>query len=215
MSLISTLDDEVSNISALIFNPSKFFEEMQTKSSSYMMRYLFIASIPLFVGYFLNLYFKAGFPETEFKCSEAAAVESAIISVLTLVLTVPTASLLLSLISKNLFEKRVGADEIATLIGYPMAIVLLSGILRAHVYTVFLHYGGIGYGVYLLYSGISVRYGFDKALMNFIVFLLAMSLVLIIIAGALISTFSIILAISDLIGLSSIIPIINIPSYCY
>jgi hypothetical protein len=215
MSIMSILDDEVSNISALIFNPSKFFEEMQTKPSGYMLRYLFIASIPFFVGYFLNLYFKAGFPETEFKCSEAAAAESAIISVLTLVLTVPIASLFLSLISKNLLEKRVGSDEIATLIGYPIAVVLLSGILRAHVYTVFLHYGGIGYGVYLLYSGISIRFGFDKALMNFLVFLVVMSLVLMVLAGALISTFSIILAISDLIGLSSVIPIISIPNYCY
>lgn len=215
MGLLSAIDDELNNIFSLIFAPSRFFEEMQSKPSGYMLRYLFLAAIPLFLGYFLNLYYKAGFPVTEFKCSEMAATESAIITALTLTLMVPTASLLLSMISKNLLERKVSADEISTLIGYPVAVILLSGILRAHVYTVFLHYAGIGYAIYLLYTGISARYGFEKALMNFMVFVVALSLVLIVLAGALISTFSIILSVVDMTGLSSTIPLVGIPGYCY
>jgi len=215
MSFISPIFDEVNSIVDLISAPSKFFEEVQTKPLGYMIRYLFIAAVPFFIGYVLNLYLKAGFPETEFKCSELAAIESALITILTLILTVPTASLLISLISKGLLEKRVSPSEISTLIGYPMAVVLLSGILRAHVYTVFLHYAGVGYALYLLYSGLSVKYGFDKALMNFIVFLVTIIIVLMIVAGAFLSTFNIILAIANMTGLNSVIPITSIPNYCY
>lgn len=215
MSFLSAMDDELSNISALVFSPNKFFEEIETKPSGYMIKYLFIAAIPFIIGYVLNLYLKAGFPETEFKCSQMAAIESAVITSLTLVLTVPTASMLISLISKGLFERKVSQNEITTLIGYPMVIILLSGILRAHVYTVFIHYAGVGYALYLLYTGLCAKYGFDKALMNFMVFLVVLVIVLMVIAGALFSTFNIILAIANITNLSSIIPITSIPNYCY
>jgi hypothetical protein len=215
MSFLSAIGDELRNVFSLIFSPNKFFEDVETKSLGYMLKYLFFAAVPFVLGYFLNLYVKAGFPVTEFKCSEMAALESSLITALSLVLVVPTVSMALSMVSKGLFERRVSPSEICTLIGYPMAVVLLSGILRAHVYTVFLHYAGVGYALYVMYTGLSVKYGFDKALMNFIVFLIAIVLVLMVIAGAVLSTFTILLAVANMTDLTSIIPIVSIPGYCY
>ena len=212
MALFATIRLEIGNFFKLL-NPSKaneFFGKMGVRSVGYMSNYLIVSGLFLFVGYSLNLYYKAGF--AEIKCPLIASIESAFITCITLILSTIISGFIISLFGKGLVGRDMEPDEAVSVIGYPMIFILISGIFRAHIMTIILHYMFIAYSMYLLYTAISARFGFERALVHFIFILIIISLVVMILFWMGISFLNFLVW----IGLPSIgIPISHIPPWCH
>ena len=163
------------------YTAEDFFKSMRIPSLGSMITYLAISGVFLFIGYFTNLYYKSGF-EASTRCSMEASLESALISVVTLIITPLVASLILSIFGKSLTGRNLETEEIMALFGYPLCIVMLSGIFRAHVLTLIVHYIGMGYGLYLLYVAVGARMGFDKSFTVLMFFILVFSVVLMVVS---------------------------------
>lgn len=202
----------------MLLNPYKvgeFFGRMEAKSGSYMFKYLAFFGMSLFFGYYLNLVYKLGF-ESESTCSSSSSFESAFIIYLSLLIMPFMAGSIISLFSKNLVGKDVETNEIVSIIGYPLSVILLTGIFKAHVQTIILHYLGIGYGLYLLYNSINARFGFDKALIIFVFYLVVNSLILMIMFWSGITVVNLFVDVLRFLGISSSdIPITRISPWCY
>ena len=213
MALFATIKEEIGNLFKLL-NPSKaneFFEKMKVRPMGYMLNYLIVSGLFLFVGYSLNIYYKAGF-EAEIKCPLIASIESAFITCITLILSTLISGFIISLFGKGLVGRDMEPDEAVSIIGYPMIFILISGIFRAHIMTIILHYMFIAYSMYLLYTAISARFGFERALVHFIFILIIISLVVMILFWMGTSFLNFLVW----IGLPSIgIPISHIPPWCH
>ncbi len=208
MALFTTIKEEINNLSKLL-NPYKandFLEKMEVKSVSYMFRYLIFMGLFLFAGYSLNLYYKTGF-EAEIRCSLIASLESAFVTYIVLVFSSVIAGYIISAFGKSLVGRDIDANETVSVIGYPLAIILFSGIFRAHLMTIVLYYILIVYGVYLLYAAIRARFGFERSLICFMFFLIVISLVIMILFQVCITLLGVL---SD-VGL----PLRPIPSGCH
>jgi len=213
MALFAAIRLEIVNLFKLL-NPSKaneFFEKMGVRPVGYMLNYLIVSGLFLFVGYSLNLYYKAGF-EAEIKCPLIASIESAFITSITLILSTIISGFIISLFGKGLVGRDMEFNEAVSVIGYPMIFILISGIFRAHIMTIILHYMFIAYSMYLLYTAISARFGFERALVHFIFILIVISLVVMILFWTGTSFLNFLVW----IGLPSIgIPISHIPPWCH
>ncbi len=179
MTFFKAVKEELGNLIKLLnpYEANKFFDEMQVKSANYILAYLIFIGSFLFAGYYLNFYYKAGF-EAEIRCSFITSLESAFLTYITIALIPSVAGSIISLFGKNLAGRDITSDEIISMIGYSTVLILASGIFRAHIITSILHYISIAYGIYLLYVAISVRFGFDRAILCFLFFLIIISIVL-------------------------------------
>jgi hypothetical protein len=208
MELFAAIKEEVGNLLKLLnpYRVSEFFRNMEIRSVSYMFKYLSFMSLFLFTGYFLNLRYKTGF-EPEINCSDIPSIESAFITCVVLVLSTITAGYVISAASKGLVGRFVKADEMVSIMGYSMAVILFGGIFRAHLMTIVLYYAAIAYGIYLLYAGIRARFGFDKAIVCFLFSMIVISL-------AIIAIFQIFIALIGLLmGIG--VPLRLVPAWCY
>ncbi len=217
MGLIKSFKNEVINFVRMI-TPSKtnkFFEELDPESSRHMVGYLLAFGVPLFIGYFMNLYYKAGF-DSESTCQINSAIESAFVTYLVLVFLPIAAGAIISLFGKGLTGREVEPEEIISIIAYPLSVVLLTGLFRAHILTIVLHYLGIGYGLYLLYVAINARFGFDKSLIIFIFFLVVSSFLLMVMFWIGLSIINLIAKALNWFGIPrNEAPIRIIPPWCY
>lgn len=214
---MSAINDEIRNLTKLLnpYKANEFFEHMEIKSVGYMMRYLLVPALFLSLGYALNLYYKAGF-ESEIKCSLYSSIESALLASIVLIAMVPIASAIISLFSKNLTDRDVSTEEIASIIGYCLGVVMFTGIFRAHVYTIILHYLGIGYGMYLLYTAVSARFGFDKAITVLLFFLIIILMLIMVMSWSLNTFINIVVDVIEFFGgYMSDIPIRKIQPWCF
>lgn len=177
MAFLATIKEEINSLFKLLnpYKAAEFFKDMKIRSVKYMLAYLMFMGLFLFTGYFLNIHYKLGFGE-EPVCSFAVSIESAFLSYITLVLLPILAGFLISFFGKSLTGKDTKADEIISIIGYSMLFILFSGLFRMHIVTIILHYIAIAYGIYLLYVAINARFGFDRAAICFVFFLIVIAL---------------------------------------
>jgi len=213
MALFAAIKEEIGNLSKLLnpYKANEFFEKMELKPTGYMLKYLMFTGLFLFAGYLLNIYYKAGF-EAEIKCPLIASLESAFITYITLVLSPFIVGFFISLFGRSLVGRDIETNEAVSIIVYPMVIGLASGIFRAHIITIVLHYICIAYTVYLLYTAISARFGFERAVVYFVFFLIIISLTMMILFWVSISFLNFLIW----IGLPSIgIPLTRIPPWCH
>lgn len=217
MSLIEAIKEGIRNFFRLLdpYKASDFFKNMEIKPANYTLKYLAVAGLFLFAGYYLNLVYKMGF-ESESTCSPSSSAESAFITYISLIVIPLIAGSIISLFGKSLVGKDLETNEVVLIIGYPLSFIMVSGLFKVHVLTIILHYLGIGYGLYLLYTAINARFGFDKALIVFVFFVMVSSLMLMITFWFGINFVNLLVDALVWLGIpSSDLPITRISPWCY
>lgn len=217
MGLIEAIKEGINNFFRLLnpYGVNDFFEKMEIKSANYTLKYLAVVGLFFFAGHYLNLVYKIGF-ESESTCSPSSSAESAFVTYISLIIMPVIAGSILSLFGKSLVGRDLETNEIVSIIGHPVSIIMFSGIFKAHVLTIILHYFGIGYGLYLLYSAVNARFGFDKALIVFVFFVVVTSLMLMIVFWFGITFVNLFVDVLGWFGIpSSDIPLTRISPWCY
>jgi hypothetical protein len=153
-----------------LINPANIdsvFKNMKNGTPGMLRSYLVIASIPLFLGYFLYLYTFQLNPYSQDN-SLKVAFRYYIIAVLLPI----TMAYALYLFDTRLLKRKVTYAEALTLFTYALSPGILGGFFRIIDQTFVLHILLIMYTIYLVYAGMSARFGEDHITLAYLFLIL-------------------------------------------
>ncbi len=163
----------ISDIRLLIYpgKAEEFFKKLKIHSPRYMIKYILVSGIFLFLGYFLDYAFGmsvffgylAGFTHPFY-----TSIRKALTWYLVAVSIPIVMGLSLNLFGEKLVKRKVGLDESIAIVAYSTVLGLVSGIFKSLLETWIIHILLIAYCLYLLYTAIRIRFGFEKAVSCFI-----------------------------------------------
>ncbi len=189
MTIIRFIKEDLSNLKQ-ITNPNnaeRFFANLKAYTAKQMISHNLILGLFVFFGYFLALGYYSSI-KYSFETSFKLALLYYIVAVsIPLVL-----GYLLHLFSRKLVNKDVGPDEGITIASYSVSIGLIGGIFRTFTETWALHILLMVYSIYLLYAAIKSRFGFERAIFNFLFLAILTSIV----AMVILKIFAVVLGIS-------------------
>jgi hypothetical protein len=157
----------IDGISLVNWNNAKtIFSEMKSLPTGFLRLYLFIITIPLFIGYFL--YFN------QFQTPQLAMLDSLKLAAMYYVIAalLPLVmAYLLYLFDVRLVGARVPHNEALTLFTLALTPGILSGIFKTHPWTMIVHMFGLMYSIYLIHTALETRYGQERSVMTSFIFL--------------------------------------------
>jgi hypothetical protein len=208
--------EELGNLTKMLnpYRAAEFFENMEIKPRNYMLKYVACLSLFMFVGYTLNLSTKQGFGGASV-CPMQIAVEFALLACLSVISMVFLASIAITVFGKGFVGVNVTIDEMASVIGYSMSVVLISGIFSFHAQAIIIHWLGVIYSIVLLYFAASARYGLERAFLVFVFLLAAVLISFMLVYLGLSSAIGVAAGVLKTVGFyESDLPIRTIPDYC-
>ncbi len=165
MKIIQYAKEDLNNLKQLISpnNAESFFANLKIYPGKQMTVHNLILGLFIFSGYFLGLGYYS-----PIKYSFVTSFKIAFLYYIVAV-SIPTIlGYLLHLFSEKLVNKKVKTDEGITIASYSAGIGLISGIFRTFTETWVLHIILMAYSIYLFYIAIKTRFGFEKAIFNFL-----------------------------------------------
>lgn len=165
MKIILPVKEDISNLKQLINpgNAEAFFANLKTYPTKQMMVHNLILGLFTFSGFFLGLGYYS-----PIKYSFVTSFKLAFLYYIVAVSLPIILGYLLHLFSEKLVNKKIKTDEGITIASYSASIGLISGIFRTFTETWVLHIILMAYSIYLFYIAIKTRFGFEKAISNFL-----------------------------------------------
>ncbi len=154
-----------------LINPANIdgvFKNLKPGSPGMLRAYLMTISILLFLGYFLFLF---RFQTNPYSLDNSLKVAFRYYAIA--VLLPMSMSYMLYLFDTRLLKRKVTYSEALTLFTYALSPAILSGVFRTIPETWVLHLLIIMYSIYLVYAGMSARFGEEHITMPFIFLILA------------------------------------------
>ncbi len=163
--IVSTLIEVIK-----LINPANIdgvFKNMKVGTVGMLFTYLAIINIPLFLGYYLYLLYFQQHPYATWDAVKVAARYYLIGLLMPL-----SMAYVLYLFDVRLLKRKVTHAEALTLFAYALSPGILGGAFRVIDQTFILHLLLIMYSIYLVYAGMSARFGEEHITMPFIFLIL-------------------------------------------
>jgi hypothetical protein len=154
-----------------LINPANIdgvFKNMKLGTPGMLHFYLVIAALPLFTGYFSYLYFFQSNPYSQDNSLKVAFRYYVICILLPI-----TMAYALYLFDTRLLKRKVTYAEALTLFTYALSPAILGGGFRIIEQTFVLHILLIMYSIYLVYAGMSARFGEEHITLPFLFLILS------------------------------------------
>lgn len=141
-----------------------FFKDLQPKPVKEVMSYLFLLGLFTFIGYTLRYGFfsEPNYLGISLRISFLYYLIG--IYVPTGVISIFAMSYFLHLAGEKLVKRAIGREEAMNLIGYAAIPSLIGGFFGIFLETQILHILLIGYSIYLLYTAMKIKFGFNFSL---------------------------------------------------
>ena len=133
----------------------------------YMDRLLLLIGLPIFIGYLLHFMFFS-YPLH----AVTTSIKLGYVYWMSYVFVPVAMSIILRFKEDRLVGRTVSNAEATSLTLYSMSPALITGIFRLFLETTIIHYIALAYSIYILYGGIEVMFGLDRALYVFLVMML-------------------------------------------
>jgi hypothetical protein len=153
-----------------LLNPANIdsvFKNMTVGTPGMVRLYLIITSIPLLLGYFLYLY---TFQDNPY--SQDNSIKVAFRYYVICILLPITMAYALYLFDTRLLKRKVTYPEALTLFTYALSPGILGGFFRIIKETFILHILLIMYTIYLVYAGMSARFGEERITLAYLFLIL-------------------------------------------
>jgi hypothetical protein len=154
-----------------LLNPANIdsvFKNMKIGTPGMLRFYLFVTTIPLFLGYYFYLSMFQNINLYSQDDSIKVAFRYYVVSILLPI----TMAYALYLFDTRLLKRKVSYAEALTLFTYALSPGILGGVFRIIGETFVLHILLIMYTIYLIFAGMSARYGEERITLPFLFLIL-------------------------------------------